>query len=468
LPVGAVLAALIAGSVPASAAAQGSSSSFAIGLHAGSGHLLSVTSTNINARMRGSLVVRFHGDPGSGCAAHGLCGYSGTVIWTPAASASLAVLQIRTSKRSIVSVDLSDGVDDYLGQGGGTTHAVVQQSSPPGSSCADVASAGRDFGLRTVRDSIRFSLAGASLLQTRCAGPLTEDLESALPAVTRTLIATLRGHTTISFAGAHAFAAHGFAGTVSSTVELDLGKAGRPHGESPNGGFPGKRERVRVVTVRYAARVRGGLTASIVGDSIPGVCGPLGSCGARGTISLAIGTPHPDAAIEAVGPARRPYRDFLKALGISHGGDAKGIDVSGYVYWDAPAAAITADIAQGPVTCRDQAAGGGGSVLIAGPRGHLRGAYSLFGYESGLFRTRCPGPVGPQAQLTGAFEPGRTLAARTAVLSFTRPQPFSDDGYTGMLAPHVTMTLRRGRLHSNFEEVPKVAGLSADLARPAP
>jgi hypothetical protein len=52
--------------------------------------------------------------------------------------------------------------------------------------------------------------------------------------VTRTLGATLHGETTISLAGTRSFASHGFAGTVSSTVGIHLGKPERPHRENLN------------------------------------------------------------------------------------------------------------------------------------------------------------------------------------------------------------------------------------------
>jgi hypothetical protein len=285
-----------------------------------------------------------------------------------------------------------------------------------------------------------------------------------LATVTRSLGATLRGETTINLAGSHAFAAHGFAGTVSSTVRIDLGKPGRPRRQNQNGHIPGKLQRLRVVDINYTALVRGGLEANISGDSIPGVCGPLGSCGARGTISVAAGSPHAHADVYAIGAAGRPIRDFLTAVGISRAGRSKGILVLASAFWHS-AGLQTSDIRQGSVTCRDRVPGVGGIVQIAGLGAQSAPFFFPYSANSDLFRTRCPGPIGPQAQLPGAFESGKTLRSRISVIAFTRAQPFSDDGYTGTIAPHLTITLRRGKVTSHFEKLPKGLPFSADLAR---
>ena len=49
-----------------------------------------VVFTQIPVRVRGALVVEFHGDQATGCAARGLCGFSGTVIWQPPPTGTLA------------------------------------------------------------------------------------------------------------------------------------------------------------------------------------------------------------------------------------------------------------------------------------------------------------------------------------------------------------------------------------------
>ena len=78
------------------ALAQSSGVSFVIG---GGGRV--VAQRNYDLTVSGDVRVAFRGDPGAGCAAHGVCAYSGTAIWKPAASATADLSVIRSGHRLI-------------------------------------------------------------------------------------------------------------------------------------------------------------------------------------------------------------------------------------------------------------------------------------------------------------------------------------------------------------------------------
>ena len=95
-----------------------------------------VSETNVGARVRGQLVVSFHGDTATGCAAYGLCSYAGTIVVRPR-GAALTIATLRHGKRTghFVSLLLGDG------QTGNVTSARVQRSAlgGQGGTCLDAA-----------------------------------------------------------------------------------------------------------------------------------------------------------------------------------------------------------------------------------------------------------------------------------------------------------------------------------------
>lgn len=456
-PVAAALGGPVAG-----AAQQGSAQGgfFAIG------GLPTATLVEIPARVAGHVVVRFHGDPATGCAARGLCGYSGTILWTPPASGSLEILQARSrGRRRVQGVDLFlADLNANSGNGGGVTEADVEQAPPtsaspsqpspsqpgpsqPGPSCADASSAGTEIPLAVRQGRVQLTLASASPspVQTRCAGPLLADLASGLVAPAPTLGAARHGAITLHLTGSHSFAAHGFAGSADSTLTIRLG---RPHRARSLSSKPtGPTRRYREVQVGYRVTVAGRVTAAVSGDADLALCGPLGACGRHGTVSLVPSAAPAQTTIDATGPASRPRRDFLTALGLSAGGRARGITVSGYLA-SSQGGIVTADSEQGSVRCRDSARLDGSAVLLAADRGRLSAQY-VTGQGSGdPLRTRCPGPLGSPAPLASGSAPLRVLSRRRATLSLDRGGRLLDDGYSGASIPHLTLTLTRQRLRT--------------------
>ena len=50
-----------------------------------------LSQTDLSVCVTGSLTVTFAGDPATGCAAHGLCSYTGTETWQPRGLGDLSV-----------------------------------------------------------------------------------------------------------------------------------------------------------------------------------------------------------------------------------------------------------------------------------------------------------------------------------------------------------------------------------------
>ena len=326
LQVAPALAALLL-ALPAPARAQGVLTAFGPGLAA---------STSVDLGLRGSLAVSFHGDPGTGCAARGLCGYSGTVVWRPGqelSSGSLLIEKLRAHRRVSYAAQL------VLFGGPGTTaevSAAVRRAAPgqAAGTCADASSpqSNTTLAVRGGAIALRILGSGSTVLATRCAGPLDADIAAALPSPALSVGAALRGHRRVELAGTSSFAAGGLAGTVTSTLVLHLGAAqSGGTGIMPGGARRGPRERI-VSEPLALVRTSGAVTVQVAGAANPDICGGLDSCGLQGTISL---QPGPNAAGEltAFGPARRPYRDFLAALGRSRRGRAAGITVAGEIGW---------------------------------------------------------------------------------------------------------------------------------------
>jgi hypothetical protein len=404
-----------------------------------------LSQTNINAGVRGDLVVTFRGDAAAGCVAHGLCPYAGTIVIRPR-SAQLTVVTYRRGGRIRHSVFAAFGVP----HGGYTTSAHVTRSAGAAAegTCADAGTSafGGQIPASTHRRLLTIRLLGrsGSLLQTRCAGPRDGDLSAASPTATVPLARLLRGRMTLDLRGTRTFASHGFAGTVTSTLTMKLG---RPQSQSGNASFPPgiKTRRVRTVTEQLTlVRVRGGLTAAVSGTSNPIVCGLLDSCGLSETLSLGGGLRGPSASVSATGPARRPYADFLAALGLSRSGRSRGIGVLGSVSWLGNVRAV---MRQAGSVCSDSAATGAVGVPLG--LGHRLGGFT------GFWRTRCPGPsfqnVGP---LLGASLDRATLAHREFTLTLGGNETSSDDGYVIVAHGRLSLRLRRGRITHQVDTQP--------------
>ena len=94
-----VLGIVLASAASAAAQSTGAGNSQVVAI-SGGGHL--VAQRNYDLTVSGDVRVVFRGDPGAGCAAHGVCEYSGTAVWKPGSSASATFLVIRSGSHAVL------------------------------------------------------------------------------------------------------------------------------------------------------------------------------------------------------------------------------------------------------------------------------------------------------------------------------------------------------------------------------
>ncbi|MDQ6776375.1 MAG: hypothetical protein M3071_09200 [Actinomycetota bacterium] len=420
--------------------------------------LLSETSVPVCAT--GRLTVSFSGDRATGCAARGSCGYSGTESWQPRGGGVLDVVSYRSHGRRGFAATL------LLGASGSPVLASVGRATGTAapSVCRDSSDAFGGFFSPTVSDgrlAVRLGEGGTPLLGTRCAGPLEVDLSAALPAATLSVRSALQGQTVLDLTGTHAFAADGFAGVVGSTIVLRLGRPSRSSPPGPSGTSPPRGERMRSVTVAYRLEgLTGSAVAQVGASPDPAACGPLDACGLGGTIGVAPGpaTAYVNgqgtiiaargAAIDltAIGPARRPYRDFLAALGLSARGDRAGIAVGGGGEVRLHGL-ISADLHQGR-ECRDTTRLFSAAVTLRAGAGRVRLSFAPAASQaSDPLRTRCPGPALVEHDLASATEPLSALRPPALTVAL-RGATFGDGVYRVRPTSTLVLTLRRTRISS--------------------
>jgi hypothetical protein len=293
------------------------------------------------------------------------------------------------------------------------------------------------------------STVGADDLTTRCGGPLQGDLRAALP--TALLGRALpRPGAVVDLRGRRPFAAHGFAGTVESTITVRVGRRERP--QIPRSRRA--RERVRAITARYAIeRVEGGTTTTLTGSADPAACGRLDACGVTGTVTSTFGQAREGRlTLIASVEGRRPWRDLRAALGLTRGGRRREVVVTGYGGWDGgPGSATTASLAYpgGGPPCSDSVPLPAGFLFLLPTKRTGTIAASLS--QPDALRTRCAGPrqddLSPHDDALAAGEiPIRALTGRRPVLRFMHDLPLTTDGYAGSTRIDFTVHLRRLRI----------------------
>jgi hypothetical protein len=444
----AALAACLATPASAAVASSSSSSSFQLFSFGGlSGPVIptAVSNQNVPAIVSGRLVVRFQGSASAGCAAVGVCGYSGTVQWTPPARASLDISAFTIGRRRLESVSLFPQFGPFAGESGGVTTAAVALAGAPAeaSACADAVSNFNAFDLPAAHGLVALRLGHSSpgLLGTRCAGPRDSDIDPHLPVAHLPLTALRAGRRTISLTRSASFATPGFAVAIQSTLAVRLGRPGRIQAQATNR----RSRRYRVLTIGYHARLRGSVTERFAGAGLSAECGPLGACGLTGTATVRPSSAIGAAAVTAFAPASRPERDLLAAVGLSRTGDPTGVSVTGSAQWRNGGTVATA-VAQGTLVCHDSASAGGASVLMIVSRRRLGAAYLATRFGEGAV-SRCPGPIPQTGTSVGTIAGLATtsvLGARTASITLNRAGARSSDyGYALTFVPQLRLTLTR-------------------------
>ena len=427
------------------AAAQTSSSSCASGtageLFFSEGGPKLLSETDLKACVTGRLTVSFAGDQSTGCAARGLCGYAGTESYEPQGMGELSVATYARRGGHYRTATLILGGDP-----GGPVVAAVQRS-PANAACRDRHGSGGFISLPVKGNRITIGLphAKTSLLGTRCAGPVGADMAAALPSQTVSVSRLLHGSHTIDLRGSRRFDAHGFAGTVTSTLMLALTDPRRSSnsGGSPPPTSPPGRER-RVANVRYrVVHVGGSAVATVRSSALAAVCSPFDACGLQETIHAAPGpTSDGSAFFGASAPVTRPKRDLLAALGLSRDGDPSGINVAGagiaVVH-----GTVSAVATQQHDMCRDQVGLHDFVVVLYRHADRLVASLSpAVSQADDPLRTRCLSPNLARPRFTTASIPLSVLRHPTFTVSF-HGSAFSNGPYRVTTRSSLSITLQR-------------------------
>src|SRR2546423_8077281 len=267
----------------------------------------------VDVSVSGRLIATWHGDPARGCAQAGVCDVAGSTTLasdegeseaTGSGGDLLELLSIQAA-RSVVRV-VRGAPENPAGiclDGMRPAELAVQPRS---------ARAGR----------VRLGLAsrefppGGGLSAGRCAGPLPEEIATAMPAVTVRTRSRRARRITLDFGGRRSFAAGPFSGTVSSTLKprARVAKATADNGltssEDVGGGHA---QRVSELQLGYLATpVAGALVTEFRGGAAPG-CTLLDACGLVGASRLTAAKP-PPLGVFALAPARRGHHATLTSM----------------------------------------------------------------------------------------------------------------------------------------------------------
>jgi hypothetical protein len=451
-----LLAALtvIALAAPASSAAQNSGGFSGVFFPPTPTTILSETQVPLSET--GSLIVNFAGAQNAGCAAHGVCPYSGRIDVFPT-SGSLLIFKVR--KHHHVTYELAGlGGESGFGVTPTTTARVDRALSGGGvAHCTDsVSSLALDLPfVAGASPNIQVLGANSELLATRCAGPTDGDVAAAAPHRALPPAVAERGETSLDLSGNAPFTGGGFVGTVSSTIVARLGRPQHlPLSGRSGDSFPRGIKLVKVRSVDEAltlTRASGEIDAEVSGVADGSVCSLLDSCDVTGTIAVKPRAVDDRGALDVTAPARLPKREFLAALGLAGGRRAGGI--TGDVPWQDTGRPVVR-VSQDGNTCRASARPGNLVLGIEGDR--ARFLITLTSYAS--LRSECPGPFLANADtgdtLAQGIVPRSVFRRRNITVRLHSVGELTDDGYVVRPRGTLTIRLRTGRITQHFGKLP--------------
>jgi hypothetical protein len=444
--------ALVALTVPGDAlgggAAGGGTGLFGV-FFTDSGRIVRQTTTPVE--VQGRVEVEFHGDTAAGCDALGTCDTTGRIAWEPGHSASLALVDIQLNGRRSTQTQGTLFFQSASDQDSTIVAKVLRGTGGAPKACADARRSSLAPSLDPAgRGRLRVDLAGPGredLLATRCGGPLWGDVGLAIAPIS--LAVVRRGRATVGLAAQRSFAGHGFAGTVSSSLVLRLG---RPHSATshapPPDAFP--QHSVRMLTASYRIeRVTGRVRVGFQGESELARCEPLDACGLTGTVDLVTSARSGTAYLSAFGSGSLPRSRFRAALGLT-AGSARGVTVSGGGDWSGPGSAVQAQTWQVGGFCRSETPVLSGALQIQTAGGTARVDFGGGSVEPGAPHGRCPGPLPAEVPILVSGSVGlRALAGRRVVLHLRQGHRFSGEAHAGSTSGDVTIVLRRLTLREN-------------------
>jgi hypothetical protein len=432
-------------------------------------------------KVTGSVTVDFHGDAAAGCAAVRLCGVSGTVTWNPGRGGEILSFSFREGGRKFTSGITLIG-DESGERAPLRTYARVRRTGAggtPAGLCTDAASdqfsgiqieprEGTALKLRVLGVPSSLGMP-PDVLRTRCAGPMTTDVSSLLPAHLVSRSRLIRGGRTLDYSADRAFTAHGLSGTVDSNVKMRILRGVR----APNdGGVPPRtrKARRRALDVTYRIEsVSGQVSTDVNGLADPDLCGPLDACGLMGSVTVAPSASFGELEIGARASMRHSRRDLRRALGLQGGPRARGVMRFGYASWEEHGTLRSDLTRDGVPDCTDGAplsSGGALDLSYSGKRLDASYAGDVFGGD--LLRTRCPGPgivdVARDGGLAAAKVPLTAFRKSRITLRLAGGIAYAGDGYSGRSHPDMTVVLRRTRVHE-YVEVTLLDALSARVRK---
>lgn len=396
----------------------------------------------------GEVAVEWESDPAT-CASFGRCGLTGLVTWSVPRTGRLFTLEQRTRGARERSGFLSL-VDFGFGPRATGPRARVRREGGAGPQlCTDLGSATLTLPFEEEKGQATLGFAGvgdATFFETRCAGPRTVDLATALPSLQVPFDRLARGRTTVRIEGDGGFAAHGFRGLVRSSLTLSIGRARRE-----TGGSTRERAGLRTINLNFRiVEVRGGVELALAGASDPLECAPLDSCGLAGSLRIAETADRGSAQLSAIGPARMPVRSLRAALGLTRGAPSRRVEVYGFAEWEGDGHATVSLLRSGEgAACVDTHALDEGYLGLARIGNRIRATYL-----SQVGRTRCPGPLlSGEASLARADLPLRAFGRRRVELRLAGDRSFVEDGWTGTSRAALTIVLERTRTLPRHPEI---------------
>lgn len=415
-------------------------------------------STSIDLRTKGSIRVVWHGDRARGCAAAGLCAYSGVTSYP--LGRSLAFLDIdRFGHDLYVSGIVS-------GRGRTTTRVVRAVAGARPGVCREH----RSFDELTLdggpayrgRNSVSLgtSTDPAPFPPGRCAGPRLEDFAGSLPSTTFNRRRLSRRGARLSFAGRFPFAAGAFRGVVVSTLVLHTRHARTVTvREQP----PGHERKRRLVTVdmRYTVRSATGEAAADFRAVESPLCHMLDSCGTSGAESYAPGAPGGSLYVFASAPTKAHHAPPLRralAMALRHG------TVDGFGELGAAGETRSVTVRPGAATCKDSLRPPTTALALESRRRHrhrhlrlILAPSNLVVNESGSdpLDGRCPGPTQPD--VLGHAPLGRAqltidrLTRRTLHAVIGGHRRFRTKAYRGTERTRIALDLVRSHVSVRIE-----------------
>lgn len=401
----------------------------------------------------GAVTIAWHGDPSRGCAAAGLCGYSGSLTVRPDEGDydfTLAGGRLRDSYAFL---------DSYEGQP--IVRVRRREAGTDGGACVDTLT-GWAIDMNAARaggDRVRFALDEEGLSPGRCAGPALPGLLSKLPRRMRTVSRIAAGRARAAdFSGDVPFSKGRFSGTIHSTLRVGFrnGDGGAFEGGPPR--RPGRPGKTRVADVHAVYRVASftGAVSTSFGALTDPPCADLDACGVAGSSRWAVSSAAGRVVLDATARARRADRGVRGALAAVRRGPAS-------VYGDGNLArnfgTITADVSRdGGADCHDTAsASSPGVAALNEPAKRLTFEFAgedAYPSPDDLLRTGCPGPreedvLGFATPAAGSV-PLKAFGTRTIGVRMRDSGRFERSGYSGTHSIDLRLGLRLVSIHASY------------------